>query len=134
MARQEQAFEALSRWKSIARPIEQLNARLEDELSTRHGLCVSAYEVLYILSTREERTPLTEVVKNVDRSQPRVSRLVTQLEERGLVDRHPDPDGRKRQLGLTPEGHRALQAASTTISIVFEDVDVSARIQAAVAH
>ncbi|MFF4418884.1 MarR family winged helix-turn-helix transcriptional regulator [Streptosporangium sp. NPDC001559] len=128
MDEQDRAFEALSQWKTTIRPIEQLNARIESELSLRHSLCISGYEVLYLLASRRGKTPLTEICKHIDRSQPRVSRLIGQLEERGMVDRYRTAsDGRAYQLAITRKGRRALQASASTLLGILSEEDAPAR-------
>lgn len=124
MNAQDQAFEALSRWRTAIRPIEQLNARIESELSSRHALCISGYEVLYVLASHRGKTPLTEIRNHVDRSQPRVSRLINQLEERGMVDRYrASSDGRAYQLAITRKGRRVLDAAAGTVLGILGEQD-----------
>ncbi|GAA1236967.1 hypothetical protein GCM10009676_21620 [Prauserella halophila] len=116
MSTHDQAFHALRKWREFARPVEDLNASIEAELNTRHSLCISGYEILYFLAAQRGKTPLTEVCKHIDRSQPRVSRLISQLEERGMVDRYrADSDGRAYQLAITRKGRRTLHASAATI-------------------
>ncbi|QKW09786.1 winged helix-turn-helix transcriptional regulator [Streptomyces sp. NA04227] len=125
MESQDEAYEALGRWKAIVRPIEQLNARIENELTLRHSLCITGYEVLYLLASQRGRTPLTQLCKDIDRSQPRVSRLVSQLEERGMVERHrADSDGRAYQIAITRKGRRALHASADTLLGILEEQDM----------
>lgn len=122
MNTQDQAFEALSRWRAILRPMEQVNARIEAELSSHHNLCISGYEILHFLASRRGKTPLTQVCQHVDRSQPRISRLITQLEERGMVERYrADTDARAFQVAITRKGRRILQNSSATIIGILGD-------------
>ncbi|MFC8392611.1 MarR family winged helix-turn-helix transcriptional regulator [Streptomyces sp. NPDC057238] len=127
MELQEEAFSALGQWKAVVRPIEQVNARIEHELGLRHSLCISGYEVLYLLASQRGRTPLTEICRHIDRSQPRVSRLIGQLEERGMVERsRADSDGRAFQIAITRKGRRALQASAETLLSILSEQDTLA--------
>jgi len=72
------------------------------------GLLGSEYAVLYALSTEPEGLRLSELHDDVLITQPGISRLITRLETRGLVQRRPDDDGRARRICLTAEGS-ALQ-------------------------
>ena len=66
-------------------------------------------------------TPLSEVCKEIARSRPRVSRLVTQMQNEGLVDRtRVDGDGRALRLHLTRKGRRVYFAASETLVEAFD--------------
>ncbi|SNR63430.1 DNA-binding transcriptional regulator, MarR family [Haloechinothrix alba] len=126
MSTHDQAFQALQKWRAFVKPIEQLNATIESELSTRHALCISGYEVLHFLATHRGKTALTEVCKHIDRSQPRVSRLISQLEDRGMLDRYrADADGRAYQVAITRKGRRVLQASAVTILNVLRTSDQS---------
>lgn len=60
---------------------------------------------------------MSTMCTSVGRSQPRLSRLVTQMEERGLVDRAKVAgDKRAFQINLTRKGRRTFQAASSTVA------------------
>lgn len=63
------------------------------------------YDVLYTLSKHDEPLRLFELGRAVLLSQPALSRLVERLADRGLVERHADPeDGRGVRLALTEAG------------------------------
>lgn len=63
------------------------------------------YGVLYALSTAKEGLRISELGEDVLLSQPGMSRLVSRLEERGLVERGDDPDdARACRIRLTPAG------------------------------
>jgi DNA-binding MarR family transcriptional regulator len=66
------------------------------------------YGVLYALSTAANGLRITELGEDVLLTQPGMSRLVTRLEARGLVERADDPaDARACRVSLTPAGVRA---------------------------
>ena len=64
------------------------------------------YGVLYALAGAENGLRITDLVDDVLLTRAGVSRLVTRLEKRGLVERRPDPDHVCR-IGLTTEGSEA---------------------------
>lgn len=111
------APDALAAWLSVVRPIEAAQQRIETSLNEKHALCLTAYEVMECLSEQRGWTPMSTVCTSVGRSQPRLSRLVMQMEERGLVDRAKvDGDKRAFQINLTRKGRRTFQAASSTVA------------------
>lgn len=68
------------------------------------------YDVLYTLSKSREPLPMSELHRRVLLSQPALSRMVDRLIERGLVERHVDPeDGRRALLSLTGAGRSTQQ-------------------------
>lgn len=118
-----EADQLLSSWFQIARPVEDVTARLEATLSQRHGICLSAFEVMSSLSAHRGWKLLSQVCGEVSRSQPRISRLVTQMEGRGLVNRTKVPgDGRATQLRLTSEGDDVFAAAGDTLVEILRGV------------
>ena len=61
-----------------------------------------------------DQQPLTvsDLATRLGVTKQAAGQIVTDMEERGLVSRRPDPDdGRARLLDLTPEGRRALRRA-----------------------
>lgn len=122
-AGRESASAALAAWLAVARPVEMAQQRIESALGDRHGLCLTAYEVMECLSARQGWTPMSVVCATVGRSQPRISRLVSQMEARGLVDRSKMAgDKRAFQLNLTREGGRVLEDASATLLENLADI------------
>ncbi|MDE3723975.1 MarR family transcriptional regulator [Nocardiopsis sp. N85] len=117
----EAAGRALDSWLGIARPVEAIGAALESALGEHHAICLTAYEIMRLLSDDGGWTPLAEVCRAVDRSQPRISRLVTQMQDEGLVDRaRVDGDGRAFRIRLTPRGREVHAAASVTLVEVLD--------------
>ncbi|MFJ6385154.1 MarR family winged helix-turn-helix transcriptional regulator [Kitasatospora sp. NPDC092039] len=104
------------RWLSLVRVCAQLNQRIEHALSDEFGLCVSAYEIMEVLWAEREWVRPGEVASRTSRSQPQVSRLVTQLVEAGYVDRRPSPgDGRGHQIQLTDAGREVFRRAAAVV-------------------
>jgi len=66
------------------------------------------YGVLYALSTAPSGLRITELGEDVLLTQPGMSRMITRLEARGLVERADDPDdARACRIRLTPAGASA---------------------------
>lgn len=95
-------------WEAYIRTYSRLTRQFQadgsfDEVSMRE------YDILYALS--KSRVPLTqsELMDAVVLSQPALSRLLTRLEQQGLICRSKHgSDGRASLLELTPEG-RSVQ-------------------------
>lgn len=131
---------ALDAWLSITRPLEAASTHLESALGRHHGICLSAYEVMNHLAARHGWTPMSDVCQAIARSQPRISRLVAQMQEEGLVERaRLDGDGRAYRLLLTRKGRRVYRAASDTLiellgQVSREDTPVGRHLGAKIAH
>ncbi len=99
-----EAWEALFRAQAtLAR--EFTDAEVWGELGT------SEYGVLYALSDAPDGLRMTELLDDVLLTQPGMSRLITRLEKRGLVERVDDPDdGRACRVRLTGSGVQAQRA------------------------
>lgn len=78
------------------------------------GLSAADYEVLSTLSEKPElRWPLKELAAKMEWSRSRLSHHTTRMQERGLIDRGPDPDdARGCILRLSTEGTIVLEAAA----------------------
>jgi DNA-binding MarR family transcriptional regulator len=71
----------------------------------------SEYGVLYALSDEPDGLRITELLDDVLLTQPGMSRLISRLENRGLVERVDDPDDRRAcRVRLTESGVRAQRA------------------------
>lgn len=117
---------ALDRWLAISRPVEKISGRLEAALSQRHGVSLSGYEVLSRLVARRGWTSMSEICEVIELSQPRLSRLVAQLCDGGLVEREQvDGDGRAFQVRLTRKGRRVYGASSESVVELLEQAAAS---------
>jgi len=67
------------------------------------------YDVLYTLAKAPEGLRMTEINQQVMLTQPGISRLVSRLEEQGLLERRPDPDDARAQRVRLTETGRELQ-------------------------
>ncbi|MEV4419883.1 MarR family transcriptional regulator [Patulibacter sp. NPDC049589] len=103
-------------WRTLA----ALHARIEDglarALSAEHGVSVSEYTVLDVLDRQDEHHMRMQQLSNAAvLSQSATTRLVTRLEDRGLLARFLCPtDRRGIYTELTPEGRELLEAARPT--------------------
>jgi len=90
-----------------------LSRTIEGELS-EHGLGRGEYRVLFALS-RQDGLTQTDLVERFHLEKSSVARAASRLQEKGYIEKRPDPaDGRRKQLRLTPAG-RALEDELTAI-------------------
>ncbi|WP_405977184.1 MarR family winged helix-turn-helix transcriptional regulator [Streptomyces sp. NBC_00158] len=103
-----------------------LSARIDQELTRAHGLPLSWFEVMLWLNGQSEPVAASALGAKTLLSRSQVSRVVDQLQARGLVARVPSPtDARSVCVHLTPEGRRAFAEADATrreaLREVFDD-------------
>jgi DNA-binding MarR family transcriptional regulator len=103
-------------WRDLAASYAATWAALEHELSKRHGLGVSEFEVLDRLAERPERNfRAQELAGAVHLSQSALSRLIDRLEKHGLVERCLcGEDRRGIYVTLTPAGQQRHAEAAPT--------------------
>ncbi|MFJ3876067.1 MarR family winged helix-turn-helix transcriptional regulator [Streptomyces sp. NPDC090077] len=112
-----------------------LSARIDQELTRAHGLPLSWFEVMLWLNGQSEPVAASALGAKTLLSRSQVSRVVDQLQARGLVDRVPSPtDARSVCVRLTAEGRRAFAEADATrreaLREVFDDRLDDADVQA----
>lgn len=101
----------------LVRAGDRLARELDGELRQRHGLALHAFEVLLFLAVFSDEGSLRmgELTDNAPLSQSRVSRLVAELESRGLVERTTaSDDARAVVVSITAEGRRRFRDAQDT--------------------
>ncbi|MFF5078458.1 MarR family winged helix-turn-helix transcriptional regulator [Actinoplanes sp. NPDC000266] len=93
-------------WFAIGTLLTRLPAALDAQLQRDAGLNHFEYQVLAGLSMSEGRTLRMSVLAEfAEGSLPRLSQVVSRLEKRGWIRRHPDPaDGRYTLATLTGDG------------------------------
>jgi DNA-binding MarR family transcriptional regulator len=103
-------------WRELLARHAKVNEALERELQRRHGLSVTEFEALQRLSENtEDGCRLQQLVDDVHMSQSALSRLISRLEERGLVARKSCSIDRRGIFAcLTPEGAELLAGAEPT--------------------
>jgi DNA-binding MarR family transcriptional regulator len=106
--------EELESWLSVVRLMVWLPWSIDQQLQRDSNLAIVEYQVLAMLSESPERTRrMSSLAEVTNASLSRLSRVVTRLEDRGLVRREPDPtDGRFTNAILTEVGFQTLAAAA----------------------
>jgi DNA-binding MarR family transcriptional regulator len=107
----------------LLRAHRELTAALEGELTRRHSLSLSAYELLSRLAHAPEgHLRMSELAGQANLSLSRVSRLIDQLEGRGLVARTSCPgDSRVVHASLADPGRALIREAQETFLTIAED-------------
>jgi DNA-binding MarR family transcriptional regulator len=115
-------------WRTLAALHARIADALERALRREHELSVSEYGVLDVLARQDGwHMRMTQLSNAVVLSQSATTRLVTRLEDRGLLQRYLCPtDRRGIYTEVTPAGHELLTAARPT-----HDTVVSAALDAA---
>jgi len=115
-------FDPVSAWAALLRTHAAVLPKVERALSST-GLPLSWYDVLLVINAApDRRLRMTELGQQAVVSRERVSRVVTELEQAGLVVRQANPDDKRSSFAvITPEGRRRLRAtAPTYLSAVKE--------------
>lgn len=106
-----------SAFLGLVRAGDTLARELNGELEAEHRISLRAFEVLLFLAIFSEdgHLRMSELTERAPLSQSRVSRLVADLETRGLVERSPvDTDGRGVEVFITAKGLEKFKAAQDT--------------------
>ncbi|MER5326123.1 MarR family transcriptional regulator [Streptosporangium roseum] len=115
---------AVRAWRDVLAKHAVAACALERELSERHGLGMSEFEVLErMVEGGRERYRVQEVADAVHLSQSACSRLIARLEKSGLVCRGMCEDDRRGVFVLiTDEGRARHAAALSTHRTVLADI------------
>ena len=107
---------AADAWIGLLQTQRQLTRQLDAELEARHGLSLSALELLGRLAAAEDHcVRLSVLAERVNLSLSRVSRIIDALQARALVERRPcRMDARAINAHLTPAGLELARAAQRT--------------------
>lgn len=103
-------------WHQLMGRYARLMCVLDRELGAEHGLSASEFEVLQQLEQADECSlRMATLAESVHLSQSALSRLVTRLEDDGLLERKAcDQDRRSLFVALTDEGRTRYAAARPT--------------------
>jgi DNA-binding MarR family transcriptional regulator len=103
-------------WIGLLETHKKLTRALDAELEARHGLTLSAAEVLGRLAAAPERAlRLSTLAGATGLSLSRISRIVDAMEQRELVKRRSsDSDGRAVEALLTDEGLELIRLAQAS--------------------
>lgn len=107
-------------WFALVSTAELLPHVLDAQLTADAGLINFEYGILGIVNLAPDQTTrIGELAAALDSPVPRMSKAVTRLEKRGLVERVPSPgDGRAVSVRLTREGRKTwLQATPPHITL-----------------
>jgi DNA-binding MarR family transcriptional regulator len=104
----------LAAWKRFVAVLERLPAALDSQLRRDAGLTHFDYYVLAMLSDAPEATMrMADLARHTHATPPRLSHVMTRLEDRGLVERLACPqDRRATNARLTDAGRSALEGAA----------------------
>lgn len=100
----------------LIRASDSVFRALDRSLRDRHGISLHQYEVLLFLAvfSKDRTMPMTELRRRTPLSQSRVSRVVSGLEDDGLVLRTTNPtDNRAVTVTITQQGLKKYQSAQT---------------------
>jgi long-chain acyl-CoA synthetase len=104
------------------RIVARLARSMETALS-EVDLSPSQYRVLSFLSEDGANAAATALAGRMAVSKPSITALVDGLVQRGLVERRPNTDDRRRvQHVLTPEGLKALERADAAVNDRLEEL------------
>ena len=102
-------------WHDLMGRYNQLSCRLDRELGAQHDLTSSEFEVLQVLHNAAEKVRMASLAEQVHLSQSALSRLVSRLENDGLVCRNTCTDDRRAQwTEITQAGRERYEAARPT--------------------
>jgi DNA-binding MarR family transcriptional regulator len=106
-------FDPIAAWAGVLRTHAAVLPKLERALAPT-GLPLTWYDVLMVTNAApDRRLRMTELGRQAVVSRERVSRVVSELELAGLVERQPNPDDKRSSYAaITPEGRRRLRAAA----------------------
>ena len=125
MAIADDAAEARAQgWRTLAALHGKIEERLEKALQKEHGLSVSEYTVLDVLARQDGwHMRMQQLARAVVLSQSATTRLVTRLENRGLLRRYLCEDDRRGIYSeVTPPGRELLELAAPTHDTVLKEV------------
>ncbi|MFK3982401.1 MarR family winged helix-turn-helix transcriptional regulator [Micromonospora sp. NPDC050397] len=103
-------------WTGLISLVLLLPGRLEAPLARNADLTLFEYLTLsHISEAPQRRLRMSELAYLTNGSLSRLSNVVKRLEQRGWVERSPDPhDGRYTIVGLTVTGYEVVVAAAPT--------------------
>ncbi len=115
-------FDPVSAWAGVLRVHAAVLPKLERALAPT-GLPLTWYDVLMVTNAApDRRLRMTELGQQAVVSRERVSRVVTELEHAGLIERQPNPDDKRSSYAaITAEGRKRLRAAAPVYLAAVRD-------------
>ncbi|MGP3991051.1 MarR family winged helix-turn-helix transcriptional regulator [Streptomyces sp. 3N207] len=113
-------------WCALSALHGRIEAHIERELQAAHELSVREFSLLDVLSEQHDgdggHFRMNQLADAVVLSQSATTRLVTRLEDRGLLRRYLCPDDRRGiYTDVTEEGHALLDAARPTHDVALKE-------------
>ncbi|SES47564.1 DNA-binding transcriptional regulator, MarR family [Pedococcus cremeus] len=117
----ENAPDRVAAWALLLRVHAAVVPKLSRELAGV-GLPISWYDVLLVLNAAPDRLlRMSELGSRAVISREQVSRVVTELQKAGLVERRPNPDDKRSSFAaITPAGRARLRAAAPAYLAAIE--------------
>ncbi len=106
----------LAAWRGMLFAYRNMTTAIDERLEREHGLSLSSYEVLLLLSKASDHSlRMGNLADQMLISRSGLTRLVDRLVARGLVERHTCPDDRRGTYArLTAAGMKKFRAAQPT--------------------
>ncbi|MEU0810786.1 MarR family transcriptional regulator [Streptomyces sp. NPDC005970] len=121
-------------WCALSALHGRIETRVERALQARHELSVREFSVLNVLSAQHDgpggHLQMRQLAESVVLSQSATTRLVTRLEDRGLLSRYICPDDRRGiYTNVTAAGRELLDQARPTNDAALREAlqDAAAR-------
>lgn len=98
-------------WRSLLLAQNAVLRAIDEELSAAGAVPLQVYDVLLELEAAPEgRLRIKDLASRTVLTRSRISKLIDELADEGLVERCPDPsDGRGSVAAITRQGRRALK-------------------------
>lgn len=126
-------------WRTLAALHARIEDALERALQTEYNLSVSEYTVLDVLARQDGwYMRMQQLARAAVLSQSATTRLVTRLENRGILSRYLCTEDRRGiYTEVTPEGQKLLENARPThdavLATALEEADAVPELRALVA-
>lgn len=96
----------------------------QDRIIDPHGISSQQFRILKILSEKEEAATMSEIKKDMLDKSPHLTRMVTKLLDKELVERKPNPkDRRIIQVSLTKSGLNLVRELEAEIEYMQNYID-----------
>ena len=114
----------LSVWSGLLSTYATVTRTLDRRLRAEHGMPFRVYDLLATLDMkRDGRLRMSTLAEHLVLSPSRLTRVVSELEDRGWLQRGADPDdARATQVALTRDGLAALRSARRTHHAVVREL------------
>ena len=106
-------IDKIAAWRSMLIAHSRALRAIEADLMTAGAIPLTWYDVLLELNASDQPLRMQAISERVVLSRTRISRLVTELETCGYIERRSDPDdGRSTLVAITGAGRAALAHAA----------------------